>query len=342
MSVSLIRRHSPGYNFVGDRRTGMTFRWGSKPEENPNVAPWPEMADISVTNRCEEGCAYCYRDSRPDGRDLRLEEYALLLRQLRSRTFGNVFQVALGGGEPLLHPDFIRILEMTREAGVVPNYTTNGRHFTPEIIRATAEHCGAVAVSHDPTRAYPEPGELHRIGRELAEAGIKANIHWVLSCWSLPQAMQLLEGNRDELFEPFNAILFLAYKPAGRASTAGLLQAGPELDHFLDLLALPRPAGIPKMGVDACLSPLLLRRDDVDATFLDACEAGRFSIYVDEDLNVMPCSFCNRPEFSFNLRKYSFARIWEKELAAYRTGLRPNTCPFYPQLQLRAGSPNSS
>lgn len=36
------------------------------------------------------------------------------------------FQVALGGGNPNQHPDFIEMLEYTRSKGIVPNYTTNG------------------------------------------------------------------------------------------------------------------------------------------------------------------------------------------------------------------------
>ncbi len=351
MSVSLVRRHSPGYNFVGDPHTGMTFRWGITPEEDPDAAPWPEMADISITNRCDEGCAYCYRDSLPEGRELRLEEYAMLLRQLRSPAWGSVFQVALGGGEPLRHPDFVRILEMTRDAGIVPNYTTNGRHFTPDIVRATAEYCGAVAVSHDPTRSCPEPGELHRLGRELAEAGIKTNIHWVLSRWSLPQALELLSGRRDELLESFNAILFLAYKPAGRAAPDGTLQAGPELDRFVELITAGQPRTRLRLGVDACLSPLLLKHGLESPEYLDSCEAGFFSVFIDEELQVAPCSFCNDETYRFSLREHSFEEIWSEKLAPYRAyaggkcaeqsvcsaGCR-GPCPFYPQLSLCSGS----
>ncbi len=57
-----------------------------------------------------------------------------------------VFQVALGGGNPNQHPDFVEILESTASKGIVPNYATNGRGLGNDILEATRKHCGAVAV----------------------------------------------------------------------------------------------------------------------------------------------------------------------------------------------------
>ena len=37
-----------------------------------------------------------------------------------------VLQIALGGGNPNQHPQFVEILRLIREAGIVPSYTSNG------------------------------------------------------------------------------------------------------------------------------------------------------------------------------------------------------------------------
>lgn len=61
------------------------------------------------------------------------------------------FQVAYGGeGEPTLHPEFAKIMAKTRELGICPNYTTNGMHLSEEVLRATKDYCGGVAVSLHP------------------------------------------------------------------------------------------------------------------------------------------------------------------------------------------------
>ncbi len=234
---------------------------------------------------------------------------------------------------------------MTAASGMIPNYTTAGRHFTRDILTATAEYCGAVAISHDPVRMHPTPGELHRPGEELAGAGIKANVHYVLSRWSLPRAIELAEGRHDTLYEPFNAILFLSYKPAGRAAPDGVLQPGRELSRFVELLAAAdRHTGL-RLGVDACLAPLLLRRGVPEPACLDSCEAGFFSIFIDEELNVMPCSFCTEKAYAFSLRDYSLKEIWEEKFRPYRAlasatcARRPDcgagcrgACPFYSEV----------
>ena len=62
------------------------------------------------------------------------------------------FQIAIGSTmEPTIHPEFIKFLETVYSTGVVPNYTTNGITLAgegnQELIEATREFCGGVAVS---------------------------------------------------------------------------------------------------------------------------------------------------------------------------------------------------
>ena len=148
----MIRKHLNNYNFVGIPETGVTFRWGDTFDENPNEAPWPELADISISNFCKEDCEYCYRSSNDKGEFISLEDYQLILKELTHQQYGSVFQVALGGGEPLLHPQFEEILKLTREYNIIPNYTTNGKYFNQKNIIATKKYCGSIAISFDTYR----------------------------------------------------------------------------------------------------------------------------------------------------------------------------------------------
>lgn len=100
-----LRRHASGYNFIGVPETGLTVRWGSSVEIDPKRAPWPELADISISNRCSKGCAFCYRDSTPDGGLMTLDAYRYALESLTSPVWGPVFQVALGAGAMVPDPD---------------------------------------------------------------------------------------------------------------------------------------------------------------------------------------------------------------------------------------------
>lgn len=103
----VLRRHTHGYNFVADRGTGVTLRWGETLADDPLRAPWPELADISISNRCTAGCDYCYRNSTAAGDIMEATAYGRVLDKLTHPVLGGVFQVALGGGEPTQHPELV-------------------------------------------------------------------------------------------------------------------------------------------------------------------------------------------------------------------------------------------
>ncbi len=322
----MIRKHFEGYNFVGIPETGVTFRWGDDFSENPYMAPWPELADISISNYCTNNCSYCYRESNEEGSFMSLEDYKFVLQQLTNERYGTVFQIALGGGEPLLHPDFNEIIRLTREKyGIIPNYTTCGKFFTPENLEATREYCGALAVSWDPYRDNLSLEELSKLGSFLKDEKIKSNIHYVISERTIEDASHILMGDYDEYLKPFNSVIFLTYKPTGRAKIKDTIKSAPLLHSFLDKVENPRTPI--KIGFDACFVPVLLKRTDLDNDLIDSCECGFFSVYIDEKLNVTPCSFSNDDYHSYNLKRFSFKEIWWGKFSKYRHYLE-NNCKF--------------
>ena len=319
----MIRKHFEGYNFVGIPETGITFRWGADFSEDPQMAPWPELADISISNYCTNGCSYCYRKSTEEGKFMSLEDYRFALQELTSEKYGSIFQVALGGGEPLLHPDFNEIIKVTREEfGIIPNYTTSGSFFNPENIEATKKYCGAVAVSWDPYRNL-SCGELSEIGSRLKENGILANIHYVISEETINDAVDLLNGKYDEYIKDFNSVIFLTYKPTGRAENKGSIKSAGALKAFLNLV--DDPVTDIKIGFDACFVPVLMKATGVNVDLIDSCECGFFSVYIDENLDVTPCSFCNNSDYHYNLKQFSFEEIWESKFSPYRNYIN-NSC----------------
>lgn len=346
---NLIRKHFEGYNFIAIPETGVTFRWGDEFSKNPYMAPWPELADISISNYCTNGCSYCYRSSNEEGKFMSIEDYKLVLQELTNEKYGSVFQIALGGGEPLLHPNFKEIIKVTKEKyGIIPNYTTCGKFFTPENIETTRKYCGAVAISWDPYRNNLTLEELSKIGLYLKDEKIRANIHYVISETTIEGATRILNGDYDEYLNFFNSVIFLTYKPTGRAKFQDTIKSPLSLDLFLD--AVDKPSTCVKIGFDACFVPVLLKKTDLDNDLIDSCECGFFSVYIDENMNVMPCSFCNDSQYSFNLKQSCFKEIWQEKFSKYRDYVDDNCkldcrgceksgdcrgkCPFFDELFL--------
>ncbi len=315
----IIRRHGPGYNFWGDTETGLTLHWGATLDENPERAPWPELADISISNQCSKGCAFCYRESVPGGAFMSAEEYAYVIECLRSERWGSVFQVALGGGEPLEHPEFFKILDETQKRNIVANFTTNGLLIDPSVARRLRGRIGAVALSVRSIAEIP----VDKIAF-LAEAGVTVNLHFILDSESILEAIELLDGKANALLKGLHAVIFLTYKPKGRANPAKCLELGGALEWFLAKVNANQCAT--RIGFDACFVPLLMHGTEVNVDTIDSCECGFFSIYIDEALNVKPCSFANTEEFTFNLASHSMESIWEERFAPYRAAMSADEC----------------
>jgi MoaA/NifB/PqqE/SkfB family radical SAM enzyme len=91
----------------------------------------PVLAHVVPIRRCNLSCAYCneYDDfSKP------VPTADMLGRIDRLAALGTAI-ITLSGGEPLLHPDVVRIIGHIRECGSIAELITNGYLLTPAIIR---------------------------------------------------------------------------------------------------------------------------------------------------------------------------------------------------------------
>lgn len=303
---SIVFRNYPDekYKVIFNQETGFFAR---VEEKGTTEIFWakdgPELLDISITNWCNKGCEFCYRNSSENGEHISLEDYELIMLQASKN---NVFQVALGGGNPNQHPNFIEILKLTREKyNIVPSYTTNGRGLTPEILEATKKYCGAVAVS-----AYEPFNETKQAIKLLASHKIKVNLHYVLDSKSIEKVIEWLE-NGHNLLEQCNAIIFLNYKPVGNGKdNSKLLRNNPLLRKFFNLVDNKQHSC--KIGFDSCMvSGIVQYMNNINLTSLEPCDAGRFSAYISEDLKMYPCSFMMEHYQGESLHEKSFMEIWD-------------------------------
>ncbi|MHC1682779.1 MAG: radical SAM/SPASM domain-containing protein [Clostridiaceae bacterium] len=248
-----------------------------------------------------------------------VEEYEFVLSSLQSKQWGNVFQVALGGGEPLEHPKFTEIINTTYEKGIVANFTTNGLHLNENIVKSIKNKVGAVAISVNNI----EELNLEKV-KLLTDSGIKTNIHFVLDNKSIIQAIEILKGKYNDFFNKVNGVIFLTYKPAGRATIKNTLSINEKLKKFTSLIGNNKC--ISRIGFDACFVPILMKFTNVEIDYIDSCECGFFSIYIDENLNVKPCSFANNDTYTFNLKNYNMKEIWHEKYSKLRDEVNKNIC----------------
>lgn len=110
----------------GNYTVTMDTKDGTKVRENDLDffrADFPESMDIKICNKCDMGCPMCHENSTPDGKcgDIMAEGF---IDKLHPYT-----ELAIGGGNPLEHPDLVPFLEKCKRLNLIPSMTVNQVHF---------------------------------------------------------------------------------------------------------------------------------------------------------------------------------------------------------------------
>ena len=103
---------------------GTKIRWNDKDSFNPVK---PESIDLKITNKCNMECGMCHENSTPDGK------HGDILNLPFIDTMFPYSEVAIGGGNPLTHPDLIEFLEHLKERKILASMTVNQVHFMHNI-----------------------------------------------------------------------------------------------------------------------------------------------------------------------------------------------------------------
>ena len=170
-------RKFPESNYKAIWHNGKTIRIALDPSRPITELEYPEFYDVKITGYCEGECPYCYMDSKKtDG------HYKNAVEKIYN-FFGPMsenqrpFQVAIGGGEPTTHPDFVSILKAFKNLGIEPNYTTNGMMVDDGLAETTSELCGGVAVSCHPHLWYEWTAAADIFNRH----NVRLNFHMIIS-----------------------------------------------------------------------------------------------------------------------------------------------------------------
>src|SRR5262245_38376097 len=87
----------------------------------------PTGLGLEITDRCDLACAHCLRDivppHAPRARDLDVE---LVRRVVAEAKELGIRWIGLTGGEPMLHPRFLDIVDIIVDSGITYHFLSNG------------------------------------------------------------------------------------------------------------------------------------------------------------------------------------------------------------------------
>lgn len=289
---------------------------------------------VELTYRCNLDCFFCYNDLALRGRPLSLQEYFDFFADLRDL---QVLNLTLTGGEPLAHPDFLRLGARARELGFVVRIKSNGHALRGAMARRIRDEVdpflievslhGASAAVHD--RQTRVPGSFERLLanlREMRTLGLRVKLNGTLTAWNeheiegmLALADQLglqlqidpeVTPRDDGDHEPLSispsrdGVRRLFALLAERAAQARRAAATAAADD-------PATAGAGSPALPAIAPAIAMRLADDGLAPAGAgkhCGAGSSGIAVDPFGSVYPCVQWRRPVG--NLHDASIREIW--------------------------------
>lgn len=127
--MSNVAKYTNGNTVVFlDLDNGTKLRYCADNEIKPEQ---PESMDVKITDCCNgingSVCSWCHERSTPQGK------HGDIMNAKFIDTLHPFTEIAIGGGNVLLHPDFISFLEKCKELKLVPSITVHQKHFMDNV-----------------------------------------------------------------------------------------------------------------------------------------------------------------------------------------------------------------
>lgn len=303
----------------------------------PQKLPAPFVVVWNFTNMCNLRCKHCYqRADRPLPNELSLEEKINVIDQLDK---SGIPSIAFSGGEPTIHPDFLKMVHEAASRGMYVSVATNGIRFADYKFAKLAKEAGLRYVEVSIDSADPAKHDRFRGVKGAWEKAIEGVKNAVKLGFSTGIAVTLTRENIDEIEDlvaladdlGVNRIIFFNFIPVGR----GIQHIDElELDPIEREKALRRIAKenmkrkLEVLSTAPYYSRVVLEvsRGSMSspthfycgpdkiikaiAEYIGGCGAGRIYCALQPDGTVTPCVFMPIPVG--NIREKPFWRIWNQ------------------------------
>ena len=264
------------YNTYTGNKLRFKFENGVVPKGiiNPPYPSTPELVDLKITNQCLKGCEFCYQNSTPDGKHMDNNSYYVFNELKRMK----VFEVAIGGGEPTLHKNFIYYLEQLRNNGITPSFTTATLDWLKDPSKAIRILNAAGSFAFTPVSDY----EVDILNAYLTTLGYDANtqakVYINIPLGVRTRGINFIMRKASQYHYP---VTFLGFKTVGRGET---FKIDTKFDILKTVKALQKDGVYNTIGVDSVAMEqyrdILTIEWGVDDKIM-VQEEGKFSMYID-------------------------------------------------------------
>ena len=270
----------------------------------------------NTTNACNMYCAHCYRDAGcKAAEELSTAEAKELLNQIARAGFKIMI---FSGGEPLMRPDILELVQHAASLKLIPVFGTNGTLITLQMAKnlkaAGAKGVGISldsldAEKHDKFRAYKGAWSGAVAGMKNCRAvELPFQIHTTVMDWNQHE-LEKMTDFAVEIGAKAHHFFFLV--PTGRAATIEeeSLRAAEYEEVLTRIMKKQQKVSI---ELKPTCAPQFLRIADqlgIATRFRRGCLAGLSYCIISPKGKVQPCAYLNM-ELG-DVRQTPFDEIWK-------------------------------
>lgn len=165
MSGDLVCRKDGDWWTIYNRDNGSRVILSFEDNPAPFKPHTPLLVDFSITNWCDMACNFCYKGSTKKGKDI---DSGFMYHIINDLQKAQVFEVAIGGGEPTTSESFLSFITSLKIHGIVANFTTKKINWLMDATRASyiLNKVGAFAYSFDMDDGWNNIEEIYGIMKE--------------------------------------------------------------------------------------------------------------------------------------------------------------------------------
>lgn len=272
----------------------------------------PLAVELNITNTCNFNCIHCSKDSQPVrfAEELSIEEILTIIDECMRL---GVPELRFMGGEPLIHPGFLKFVRRAKEKGVFQlRLSTNGWLIDDDLAKELSKYFESIQLSvhgaspsiHDTVVGKKGAWEqAKKAAYLLNKNGVKVNIGFTVMRENVGD---ISEMSQLALEWGVNSLGFLCLVPQGRGaqlkkwSTEEVLEMGETIKEL-------------KCRVGSCLNldvagfpPITPIKNDAT---IYGCEAGKTLMTIEPNGKVKACGIL--PEtFGIQIRESTLLEVW--------------------------------
>ncbi len=268
----------------------------------------PVNVTWEVTYKCNLSCIHCLSDSglKRDN-ELTTKE---CLRIIDTLSAMKVFQLNIGGGEPLMRSDFLYLMDYAHNKGMVTCISTNGTMINRQIAKRLDHPLVYIQVSldgaspdtNDPIRGKGSFDKVIKALECLKERNIEVSINTVLTKLSVFELDEMVD-----LATAFDSKLRVSrFRPSGRGKDfwSQLNVSKLEMLEFSDWLNN-------HLSVSTGDSFFSVSSNDRRSLGLNMCGACKLTCCISPKGDIYPCAFLQEDNFNAgNICEDSFSALW--------------------------------